>query len=273
MPVTTSRWAEFLQDLARHRRWIRSFCAPAAALLVLCDIEMQLMSLVEIPHATCSTLTYGLSKLKALKFLDYDQLKTRAQVDHFNDWREVIFAAERITKGGLEVTQRWERRCRQLKDTSPVALACWHPFEGPLAGEDHVCIAGLRQLGRASPSSFWHFMRGFFIEVFRSLLKRWTPWQIRFLRLQFGDMLYPCDHRFNFMDFFGSFLDHPTTVDPGCELSRRWQLPVLTLGPVADVGSEGSAKGIAACRKKYLYIFKTSHQLGIHATSRTAGLH
>lgn len=24
----------------------------------------------------------------------------------------------------------------------------------------------------------------------------------------------------------------------GCELSRRWQLPVLTLGPVADVGSE-----------------------------------
>ena len=33
------------------------------------------------------------------------------------------------------------------------------------SGEDHVCIAGLSQLGRASPSSFWHFMRGFFIEA------------------------------------------------------------------------------------------------------------
>lgn len=34
--------------------------------------------------------------------------------------------------------------------------------------------------------------------------------------------LYPCDHRFNFMDFFGSFLDHPTTVDPGDLLQKRW---------------------------------------------------
>ncbi len=32
------------QDLTRHRRWIRTFCAPAAVLLVLCDIEMQLMA-------------------------------------------------------------------------------------------------------------------------------------------------------------------------------------------------------------------------------------
>eukprot|EP00435_Cladocopium_sp_Y103_P045276 s1980_g12.t6 len=245
-PVSTGRWAKFLQDLSQHQRWIQTFCAPAAALIVLLDIELHVMSLVELPRVTCGTLARGISELKALKLVklqDYNQRLRMEEDANFHGWQEILTAAEQTTFGVLDVVHCWGRRCQQLKDTSPVALACWHPFEAPIPGADHVCIAGLSELGRASSSSFWHFMRGFFVEVFRALLKRWTPQQIRSLRLQFGDLTYPCDHRNRFMAFFGALVEHPVTVDPGCELSRKWHLPVVALGSVPDIARGAGAGG------------------------------
>eukprot|EP00913_Durusdinium_trenchii_P025423 g23867.t1 len=108
---------------------------------------------------------------KQIQCQEYPKLRTAADlvlkdgVRKWTPWREVLAAAERAVSGAWTVAERWRRRCAELQDDlSPVALACWHPFEAPIPGERHACLSGLSPLGRASPSSFWHFMRGFFVE-------------------------------------------------------------------------------------------------------------
>lgn len=60
---------------------------------------------------------------------------------------------------------------------------------------------------------------------------------------------YPCDHRFDFMDFFGAFLEQPTTLDPGCALAKRHGLPVLRLPKASDL--EPMAKVRSALRQQF----------------------
>lgn len=129
-------------------------------------------------------------------------------------------------------------------------------------------------------------------QVFRALQKRWTPQQIRSLRLQFGDLhlvchrlsqvwmsyhliprprTYPCDHRNSFMAFFGALVEEPVTVDPGqlpahpvtspslashsatgCELSRQWHLPVVGLGSVPDIARGAGAGGCVQPMRRHV---------------------
>ena len=56
-----------------------------------------------------------------------------------------------------------------------------HQFSSP--NGDFWCVGGL---GASSPSTR---------QVFRVLLKRWSPQQIRSLRLQFGDLHLVCHAR------------------------------------------------------------------------------
>ncbi|CAJ1404812.1 unnamed protein product [Effrenium voratum] len=227
-PITTHRWRDFLQEL--HSRG-RMSCAPAAALLFILRAELLWTSLLADDIATCRQLRTAAAQAEAQAPLEeYPSLRAAAdavmQSDGWQPWREALRVGEQMARGAFEVMSRWRWRCGHLTDRSQVALACWQPFLGPVPGEQHACVAGLSPLGRASPGSFYHFTRGLLVEAFRILRSRFGSFR---LRLALGDLTYPCDHRHNFMDFFGAFLDHPVTVDPGCELSRRRNLPVLGL--------------------------------------------
>ena len=50
---------------------------------------------------------------------------------------------------------------QRLKDTSPVALACWHPFEAPIPGTSWEDTAGARTISNHHMSPDW-MMKQFF---------------------------------------------------------------------------------------------------------------